>query len=393
MAQNGAVLIDMIPDDPSDKKESKQLFGPDIGVLNNVPAWANTVGKNTAADSLSAEVIKGWLAKSKEVSSLPSQSSLLTPFQPSQPTTTLQALVNLKRPTLRLVPLAMAPGDDPDHADSHHHHGLEFEFDCDAPKCRIDVYVVLAADHPLAENVDSRGFSRILVFRSVVDGGFGRLLTLEEDATLELGRFEQSVHQEAFTSEKPAEDSQATGTATASPRNARPRKRFAPFHFHKRSVDRAASGPALAVVDADATNTSPESEKQKVSKDDMREGVRVTIRLSALDEDSMDVPTVNEQTTYLHVDRVGAPPTGDEEDARPWVVKVIKREAMVGVCYSLLRSLLLSPADWPAYIPSPRDLWSHRTAICLCAYPSPCPISHSHRCPYIPTYCIYCTCG
>lgn len=72
MAQNGAVLINMAPEDNSNKKESKQLFGPDIGVVNNVPAWAHNVGKNAAADALSADVIKSWVTKSKEVSYLPS---------------------------------------------------------------------------------------------------------------------------------------------------------------------------------------------------------------------------------------------------------------------------------------------------------------------------------
>ena len=68
MAQNGAVLVNIPPED--NKKESKQLFGPDIGVVSNIPAWAHTVGKNAAADSLSADVIKSWITKSKEVTSL-----------------------------------------------------------------------------------------------------------------------------------------------------------------------------------------------------------------------------------------------------------------------------------------------------------------------------------
>ena len=76
MAQNGAVLVNMAPDDNISKKESKQLFGPDIGVVNNTPAWAHNVGKNAAADSLSADIIKNWIAKSKEVS------FLLPPIRP-----------------------------------------------------------------------------------------------------------------------------------------------------------------------------------------------------------------------------------------------------------------------------------------------------------------------
>lgn len=290
-----------------------------------------------------------------------------------------------------MVPLAIAPGDDPDQADSHNHYGLEFEYDCDAPKCRIDVNVILPADHPLAENVDSRGFSRILVFRSVVDGGFGKFLKLEEGATLELGRFEQSVRSEDFVAEKPSADAQATGPAAAS-RNGRQRKRFTAFHFGKRSSDRAASGPALAVVDADAANTSTESEKDKGSKDDMCEGVRATIRLSALDEDGTDVPTVNEQTTYLHIVRMGTPPTADEEDVRPWVVKVIKREATVGVYYPLFWTVLSDLADWPIHVSSSRDLRSLRAVVC--SNPIPTHLSPKHGCSYLPThYHRYNTCG
>ncbi|KAF9219526.1 hypothetical protein BS17DRAFT_789183 [Gyrodon lividus] len=322
-ATQDAVVINMgIVDDTTNKKEKdkkqESLFGPNIGVVNNVPQWAQSMGKQATADGLSSDIIKTWIAKSKE---------------PSQPTTTLQALVNLKRPTLRLVPLAMAPGDDPERADSYHHHGLEFEYDCDAPKCRIIVNVILLADHPLVENVDSRGFSRTLVFETTVDGGFGKLLKLEEGATLELGQFEQPPQTERSPScpEKAPADSPAEGTEAASnARSSRARKRFTAFNFRKRSTDRAASGPALAVVDAETAGPSADGEKVKGVKDDMREGVRVTIQLCALDEDGLDVATVNQQTTYLHIVRMGTIPTEDEDDTRPWVVQVIKREATIG---------------------------------------------------------------
>ncbi|KAF8841462.1 hypothetical protein BDN67DRAFT_989782 [Paxillus ammoniavirescens] len=321
-ATHDAVVINLgVVDDTTNKKDKNQetLFGPNIGVVNTAPKWAQSMGKQVTAENLSSDIIKTWIARSKE---------------PSHPTTTLQALVNLKRPTLRLVPLSMAPGDDPEHADSHHHHGLEFQYDCDAPKCRINVYVILPADHPLSENVDSSGFSRILVFESVVEGGFGKLLKLEEGATLELGRFEQSPPpDESPSPEKPVADSPPEGPEAPSSTNAhngRARKRFTAFNFRKRSTDRAASGPALAVVDAETASPTADGEKEKEAKDDMRYGVRVTIRLSALDEDGLDVATVNEQTTYLHVVRLGVAPIGDEEDTRPWVVQVIKREATIG---------------------------------------------------------------
>ena len=59
------------------------------------------------------------------------------------------------------------------------------------------------------------------------------------------------------------------------------------------------------------------------------------IKLVALDEKGEELRCANEQTTYLHVVRIGevhAHGEGEEEgeeDMRPWVVKVVKREATV----------------------------------------------------------------
>ncbi|KAH7908385.1 hypothetical protein BJ138DRAFT_1068950 [Hygrophoropsis aurantiaca] len=325
------VVINMgaADDSTTTKKEKKQdtLFGPNIGVINSTPQWAQSMGKKTSADNISSDVIKTWIAKSKE---------------PSQPTTTLQALVNLKRPTLRLCPLTLSPSDDPSQADSQHHHGLEFEYDCDAPKCKIIVNVILPQEHPLAENVDSSGLSRLVVFESTVEGGFGKVLSLEEGATLELGRFEMS-HQatkgedqgtSATPIELPGESARAADSVEpATSNNTRERKkRFTGFNFRKRTQDRSVSGPALAVVDAElhSPTVSEEDKDKEVKEDSMKEGVRITIKLSALDEDGMDMSSTNEQATYLHIVRLGNAPTDDEEDTRPFVVKVIKREAMIG---------------------------------------------------------------
>lgn len=61
----------------------------------------------------------------------------------------------------------------------------------------------------------------------------------------------------------------------------------------------------------------------------------MAIRLAALDEDGKELTSPNEQTTYLHIVRFGAPSVPvegapEEEDKRPWVVKVVKREATIG---------------------------------------------------------------
>ncbi len=43
------------------------LFGPNIGVLGGGPEWAESPEKSQ--DVLTPEVVKGWIAKSKQVSS------------------------------------------------------------------------------------------------------------------------------------------------------------------------------------------------------------------------------------------------------------------------------------------------------------------------------------
>jgi len=323
MAQEAVVINMGEPTSPDANKEKKSdtLFGPNIGIVSGGPEWTERIEKSV--DELTPEVIKSWISRSKEG----------TPM-----TTTLQALVNLKRPTLRLTPLEIAPSDDPDHVDSQHHHGLEFEYDCDAPKCGISVYVLLSPKHRLAGKPDSSGLSKFLVFESVVEGGFGKILKLEEGATLELGRFEQHTDvsekdtpgEPALTSAPDVEGQQQSAEET----HAQRKKRFTHFNFRKRSHNRSVAGPALAVVDA--AEVSGEAGEAKESEKDSEEddGVRVVIRLAALDEEGKELSSVNEQVTYLHVVRFGTPPVAVDgqavEDKRPWVVKVVKREATIG---------------------------------------------------------------
>jgi hypothetical protein len=269
---------------------------------------------------------------------------LLIVVQPSQPTTTLQALVNLKRPTLRLSPLTTVHEDStiPQVADLDHH-GLEFEYDCDAPKCGIYVHVYLPKTHPDAPATSSHHpLFKLLVFETIADGGFGNRLTIEEGALLELGRFE-NAHVPAIpleTSPSPVQGDApplgdlANNLPSSEAISGRTRRRFSHFHFRKRSQNRSISGPALAVVDVEPT-PAQEGKPVKEGKEDAEEGVKVTIRLAALDEQGTELLSPNEQITYLHIVRFGQKSTeaaegGDPaEDTRPWVVKVVKREATV----------------------------------------------------------------
>jgi len=320
-AAQGAVVIDMgdLNDITNKNKNQETLFGPNIGAVTSGPAWTETAEKEKKpiTDQLTPEVVKGWIAKSKET---------------SQATTTLQALVNLKRPTLRLTPLSIAPNDDPTHKDSHDHHGLEFEYDCDAPKCGIYVHVLLAPEDQDDHSISGSALSRMLVFETVVEGGFGKVLKLEEGAILELGRFEK--HRTVRAPDPSVSTAAVDTSATPAPTDEAPRKsrRFSNFHFRRRDHGREVTGPALAVVDAETTTVPAGTVKEKDTKDDAAadEGVKAIIRLIALDEVGSPLSSPNEQGTYLHVVRLGAAPPEGEEDSRPWVVKVVKREATIG---------------------------------------------------------------
>jgi len=253
--------------------------------------------------------------------------------QLAQPTTTLQALVNLKRPTIRLSPLQAPDGENPE--EHHHSHGLEFEYDSDSPKCGIYVQVVLDSNHPDAPNSSSlTGLSKLLVYENVVEGGFGQQLKISDGAVLDLGRFESASHPSTPASGPslvpptlPTQSSSQTVTAGTStpPAESRSRRFTQRFNFRKRGPTQSVSGPALAVV-----NAEPQTEitaKKDASED--HEGVRVLIRIAALDEQGTEMGSPNEQVTYLHIVRYGIRSDEDGEDTRPWVVKVVKREATV----------------------------------------------------------------
>ncbi|TFK46851.1 hypothetical protein OE88DRAFT_869409 [Heliocybe sulcata] len=401
MAQ-GRVDVTLLPNTPAsngeEKKKSDTLFGPNIGIVNTGPAWTEQPkAQRAAGDELTPDVIKGWIEKSK---------------QSSQATTTLQALVNLKRPTIRLIPFKDESTEDPNHVDVDHNHGLEFEFDCDSAKCGIYVYVVLPSDHPLATEKNSEGeYSRVLVFDTVTEGGFAKFLTHDHGALLELAQFEnggaEREHAGEASAAGPAVDpstssvnvqAQGPNEAAASPpiegetTQARPserKKRFSSFPFRKRNGrGHSVAGPALAVVDAQpAAPTVPgtpgadqtdNKELAHSSNASDNEGVRVAIKLVALDEEGKELEVANEQVTYLHIVRFGQPPlkvegTAPEEDKRPWVVRVVKREATIGAHTFHLHEIygLSSYSSTPSQPPAPTASPTTHTYP-----PAPTPASH-----------------
>jgi hypothetical protein len=141
-----------------------------------------------------------------------------------------------------------------------------------------------------------------------------------------------------------------TSTPTSDHQDNARKRRFTALHFRRRSQNHSVSGPALAVVDNDAPATTEIGEREKDTLNE--DGVRVVIQLMALDDLGKELSSVNRQSTYLHVVRLGSPITGEEH--KSWVVKVVKREATASTFHFVNASIQLYGCytDWLAYIPS-----------------------------------------
>lgn len=284
---------------PTDKKKQDTLFGPSIGIVNPGPDWAEQKieqgEKAQLQDVLTRELVKSWVEKSKEVSEIVraclGDNIIFHFLKASQPTTTLQALVNLKRPSLRLSPISV---DDPNDLENSppQQHGLEFQFDCDAPKCGISLHIIPA---PTTKDTASSSGTLVDVFHKVVDGGFGRMLKLEAGATLELDKYDPTAPSRAVSSapvvELPADAEPISAPASTSPDAPaetvpHQKKRFT-LRIRKRTPDEdmghvSVAGPALQVVDVE-TPAEGASAQEREAKEKSDGGVKVLIKLEALD--------------------------------------------------------------------------------------------------------------
>lgn len=240
--------------------------------------------------------------------------------------------MNLKRPSIRLSPLTHADGEDDAPAT---HHGIEFEYDLDAARGRILLEII-------SPDLDT---PPILIYETIVDGGFAKHLTLEDGVAFELAKLEQ--HKVPAPEVQPPAIEPSVAPANSNAPVPVAKKRFSAFHFRKKRT--RVAGPAVAVVDAQTPapaliyaegQPAPKSEEKSANEDD-EGGVRVRIRIEALDETDKPLAAPNAQTTYLHIVRLkSAPPAPIEGEEAPaeensstahWMVKVVKREATIGL--------------------------------------------------------------
>ncbi|QRV90872.1 Zinc finger, C3HC4 type (RING finger) protein [Ceratobasidium sp. AG-Ba] len=314
-----AVAIDMSNVKPADKEShSESLFGPPI------PADAAALDAHSHStqphDQISQSVVDHWVEKNK---------------QGHEPATTLQALVNLKRPSLRLTPLTSNASNTDLVTTNKASHGLEFEYDCDAAKCHIIVSMSPNAPNSISKLGDEKPEDDVVVFDGIVDGGFGRTLKHEHGAILDLAHHDVKEANTYAVEDSPAPELPAVPEPVAQPRS---RRRISiPFHIRRRSrVPQQVAGPSLPVVDAEAQWYSCKHQTRSIGRG--RQAIH-----------QPKCPNY-----FFHVVKLGQPPADGAEDTRSWVVRVLKREATIGTHTFRLHEIYgLASANAPSHAPAP----------------------------------------
>lgn len=153
------------------KKKGQTLFGPDVGFEE-----ADAVGGWTKGDPVEGTptvplaVVKSWIERAK-------QTEPDTQNARVHKTTTLQAMVNLKRPSLSLIALMPHAAEETQTAS----HALRFTYDVSAPAVLITVsvhpraYPLLPAQRPIRT-----------IYSATHPGGFGKTWQLPQEFAIDL---------------------------------------------------------------------------------------------------------------------------------------------------------------------------------------------------------------
>ncbi|KAJ9095750.1 hypothetical protein QFC19_007463 [Naganishia cerealis] len=180
----------------SQKKKGQTLFGPDVGFeeADSVGGWTKadagqgnlhssspSSSRDETVPTVPLAVVKTWIERAKSDTTITDSSNARV-----HNTTTLQALVNLKRPSLSLIALtAVQP------ADAHPatgggdslstSHALRFTYDASSPSVLVTLTVHPRAYPPLTAR---RPITTIYSARH--EGGFGKTWQLPDHLTMNL---------------------------------------------------------------------------------------------------------------------------------------------------------------------------------------------------------------
>jgi hypothetical protein len=61
--------VEAVSTEPQSEKRQETLFGPNIGIVGDGPAWAQSADakKGTPPDCITPEIVRRWVETSKEV--------------------------------------------------------------------------------------------------------------------------------------------------------------------------------------------------------------------------------------------------------------------------------------------------------------------------------------
>lgn len=340
VTQQTVVVDGALPPGGEPAKEEKTrrretIFGPDVGD-DDQPGWT----KPDAGTSVSVDVVKRWVERAKAEEGL-------------HATTTLQALVNLKRPSLLLQPLEHDASDISSAAPLHI---LKFSYDAMTPQVRVTLSLYPT---PSASS-DALTEPRIL-YTGLQPGGFNQKFSLPTTAALDLSPALAPVEEEDDDDVKPKDRPASEDTTRSSieraqssappdlnvipelngpPQHHQEHRRFGLFGRRHRELDVEAAAAAGHSAGAGAIEMTPQTQPEEEKKEE-EHGMRLLIRLEAVGPSGS---RRNAQLTHMLVSGSGGegPEAGSgsgETEKRVWVVKVVRREAQIGAHSFLLKEI------------------------------------------------------
>lgn len=370
------------------QRRRETIFGPDVGE-DDEPGWT----KPEQGTKVSVDVVKAWVEKAKSEEGL-------------HATTTLQALVNLKRPTLLLQQLDL--GNDPSRTSLDREgeitparrdsvnpapplHSLKFNYDATSPQVNVTI-LVYPSPLPVPEGKESfvHDEEPTTIYSGVHPGGFNQLFTLPSTHALDLSSaiaphgdgelhnvdLDDGTKKEGQLSPATGRDSESIDTTRTSLDRSMNRLHVGSTQpdlatvpelgnangnnqqqgqtgrsrmfglFPRRNQERD-----LEAGNIEMTNRpSVEEKADDAAEKEIEKGMRLLIKIDALGAEGEALKRRNAQLTHILItgmwvaepnasttDAATAPPPSSGK--RVWVVKVVRREAVIGAHTFLLKEI------------------------------------------------------
>ncbi|WWC70664.1 uncharacterized protein I206_104615 [Kwoniella pini CBS 10737] len=441
-------------DNNKNVKRRETIFGPDVGE-DDEPGW--TESKN---QEIGVEKVKEWVERSKNEQGL-------------HATTTLQALVNLKRPTLLLQQIeshssieetitpnrsSIEKTDEEDITTISTHpvtsspqrnsttihkkrdstqiiqttplHTLNFKYDATTPMVRIQLEIYPTPKDPLSrlslsEEEESEGAKEVvedhepkIIYSGLHPGGFDQGFTLPYSSALDLSdaiipieeqQAQEQAQQDAAAAasagaganlnESPnAENASVPEPVVTPPEEGGSRWRRGLFRRNREEdIENAAAiemtNRANAAAAANNATTGQAGEGEGAGeipkKKEIEKGMRLLIRIDGLGPEGQALPRKNAQLTHILISGTWVSDhnasTTDTTQLQPqpwagkrvWVVKVARREAVIGSHTFLLKEIYglsstsTSTSNNTQYPPTADDPYASTPNECIVCLTSP----------------------